>query len=320
MLKRRGFDWTQARAFLATAEAGSFSGGARALRLTQPTLSRQVAALEVDLGVTLFERIGNSLELTPTGLDLLEHVRAMAEGAERVMLTASGRAQAVEGRVTVTATDVMAIYILPAAFRRLREVAPGIDVDILATNAVQDLRRREADISVRHVRPSEPELVGQSFGETEAYIYAASDYLDAIGRPETPQALGEVAQFVHFGFGSYEELMPQYAAFGIPVTARNFSVGSQTPAVTWSLIRQGLGVGLMMACVGDRTPGVERVFPQLGPVTFPTWLVTHREVHTSKRIRIVYDVLAEVLSAELRKSGEALREGADGAAIGPRGL
>src|SRR5262245_35319849 len=91
-----GFDWNRARAFLATAEEGSLSAAARALGVAQPTLGRQVAALERELGVALFERVGRGLKLTAGGLDLLEHVRRMGEAAQRVSLSASGKSQSIE--------------------------------------------------------------------------------------------------------------------------------------------------------------------------------------------------------------------------------
>lgn len=94
------FDWNRARAFLVTAEEGSFSAAARALGMAQPTLGRQVAGLEEELGVTLFERVGSTLELTSAGLDLLEQVRAMGEAAMRASLVATGRAEAIEGTVS----------------------------------------------------------------------------------------------------------------------------------------------------------------------------------------------------------------------------
>ncbi|MBL8946789.1 MAG: LysR family transcriptional regulator, partial [Myxococcales bacterium] len=75
------FDWNRARAFLLTAEEGSFSAAGRALGIAQPTIGRQVAALEEELGVTLFERVGSALVLTAAGLDLVEHVRAMGNAA-----------------------------------------------------------------------------------------------------------------------------------------------------------------------------------------------------------------------------------------------
>lgn len=148
------FDWNQAKAFLVTAEERSFSAAARALALTQPTVGRQVSALEEALGVALFERIGRSLSLTPAGLDLLEHVRAMGEAAGLVSISASGQSQSISGQVCITASDVVSTYHLPPVVARLREVAPEIEIEILASNALQDLRRREADIAIRHVRPS----------------------------------------------------------------------------------------------------------------------------------------------------------------------
>ena len=90
------FDWNQARAFLAAAEEGSYSAAARALGLAQPTLGRQIAALERSLGVALFERIGRGVVLTPAGADLRAHVRAMADAAARVALVAAGQAEDVE--------------------------------------------------------------------------------------------------------------------------------------------------------------------------------------------------------------------------------
>ena len=102
------FDWNQVRAFLATYQEGSLSAAARALSQTQPTLSRQVTALEQSLGVTLFERGHRKVRLTAAGLELIEHARAMAEAANRVSLAASGQSQAVEGRVCITATEMLA--------------------------------------------------------------------------------------------------------------------------------------------------------------------------------------------------------------------
>ncbi len=190
-----GFDWNQARAFLATAEEGSLSAAARALGLTQPTLGRQVAALERELGVTLFERVGRSLALTRSGIELLEHFRAMGEAATRISLASSGQSQAIEGQVRVTASDMVATYHLPRMLKRLREVAPGIEIEIVASNEVRDLRRREADIAIRHVRPEQPDLIARRVAETCARFYASVEYLDRHGRPPGPRDLSD-ADFV----------------------------------------------------------------------------------------------------------------------------
>ena len=124
------FDWNQVRAFLATVEEGTLSAAARALGLTQPTLGRQVAALEASLKVTLFERVGKTLVLTKAGLDLLEHVRQMGEAATRISLSAAGHGQTVEGEVRISTSDGFAAYLLPDILKDLREIAPGISVEV----------------------------------------------------------------------------------------------------------------------------------------------------------------------------------------------
>lgn len=120
------FDWNQLNAFLETAETGSLSAAARKLGLTQPTLSRQVAAIERRLGVTLFERVGKSMVLTLTGMDLLDHARVMGSAAEALSLAATGRSQAVAGVVSVSASDVIAAHLLPPLIRQLRDQEPSI--------------------------------------------------------------------------------------------------------------------------------------------------------------------------------------------------
>jgi len=99
--------------------------------------------------------------LTPTGLDLLEHARAMGTAAEALGLAASGRSQAVGGVVSVSATDVVATHLLPPILQRLRAQAPGIAVEVISSNALSDLQRREADIAIRHVQPEQPELIAR---------------------------------------------------------------------------------------------------------------------------------------------------------------
>ena len=112
------FDWNKARAFLVTAEEGSLSAAARALGMAQPTLGRQVDGLEQELGIILFERVGRGLTLTPSGLELLDHVRDMGEAAGRVSLTALGQSQALEGTICISASETYAAVLLPPTGKR----------------------------------------------------------------------------------------------------------------------------------------------------------------------------------------------------------
>ena len=153
------FDWNRVRAFLVTAEEGSLSAAARALGLAQPTLGRQVEALERELGVALFERTGRGLLLTPAGHDLLGHARAMGDGAGALALSAAGQTDALDGEVAVSVSDIDAVCLLPPILERLYATHPGIRVEIVVDNALSALRRQEADIAIRNVRPTEGDLV-----------------------------------------------------------------------------------------------------------------------------------------------------------------
>lgn len=286
----RSFDWAQARAFLASAEAGSFSGAARRLGLTQPTLGRQVAALEEALGVVLFERTGRSLYLTEAGADLLPHARAMAEAADRVALAAAGHAHDLSGLVRISASDIYAQVLLPAFCARLRQMAPRLRLDIVARNDLSDLQRREADIAIRHVRPSQPDLIARLVREAHAGFYAAPAYLARKGRPESRAAL---ARHEIIGFGPEEELVRYLKEIGITVVPEQIILTSANGPVAWEYVRQGFGLGLMDHAIAARTPGVERVLDAEVSVGFPVWLTTHREVQSSQRLRVVYDALAE---------------------------
>lgn len=287
------FDWNQARAFLVTAEEGSLSAAARALGLTQPTLSRQVAALEEELGVVIFERVGKSLLLTNLGMELLDHVRTMGDAAGQVSLTASGHSQAIEGKVCITATDLLAAYYLPPLLKQLQEVAPGIEIELVTSNEIRDLRRREADIAIRHVPTEQPDLIAKLVGEATAHLYASSEYLDRYGRPQSASELSD-ASFL--GFGSNDQLVKELNAMGLSLTKDNIKLGSANGLVVWEYVKQGLGISIMAKRVAELTPGIEPVLPELDPMLIPIWLVTHRELHTSRRIRLVFDMLAEAFS------------------------
>lgn len=286
------FDWNRARAFLAAAEAGSYSGAARLLGVAQPTVGRQVAALEGELGVTLFERVGRGLELTPSGLDLVEHVREMAAAAQRLALVAAGRSTSLSGRVAISASQVDAYFRLPPIIGQLRARHPGIEIELVVSNQTSDLQRREADIALRSFRPKGPELVARKLRKGEARLYAAPAYLDQLGRPVTAETLSGAA---FFAFDDDSAYMDWLNAQGLSLRPQNFGVFTANQLVQWELCKAGQGVCIMMSEVGDAEAKVERALPSLPAFQVPLWLTTHKAVRTSRRVRVVFDLLAEAL-------------------------
>ena len=295
------FDWNQARAFLATAEEGSLSAAGRSLGLTQPTLGRQVSALEQELGIVLFERVGKSLVLTPTGMELLEHVKSMRDAAIRLSLTASGHSQSIEGTVCITASDIFSLYLLPPALQRLRELAPRLTIDVVADNDIRDLQRREADIAIRHVRPEQPDLIARLVNDTRVYFYASPAYLNRRGRPATLQ---DLTGHDFISFGDVDRMIGHMKNLDLALTRENFRINSENGIFGWEMAKQGFGIVPMSELVGENTTEVERLLPDLEPITIPIWLTTHRELHSSRSIRLVFDTLAEHLSGKILTSAQ----------------
>ena len=291
------FDWNRARAFLVTAEEGSLSAAARALDMTQPTLSRQVDALEKELGLVLFERAGRGLFLTPSGFELLEHVRNMGEAATRVSLAASGQSQAVEGKIRITASEVHSAYLLPPILIKLHSAYPGIEIELVASNAPTDLRRREADIAIRNFNSTDPDLIVRKLREDKAYLYAAEIYLSGI---KTLATTADLSRAEFLGFSNNELLIDALNSLGVNLTKRNFPITCDSHFVQWELVKRGAGIGLITAKIGDPEPLVRRVLPDMSPIMIPMWLATHRELNTSKRVRMVFDFLV----AELSRHGD----------------
>lgn len=286
------FDWNKARAFLVTAEEGSLSAAARALGMAQPTLGRQVDGLEQELGIVLFERVGRGLSLTPSGLELLKHVREMGNAAGRVSLTALGQSQALEGTICISASETYAAVLLPPIIAKLRIMEPGIQIEIVVANHASDLRRREADIAIRNFRPTEPDLIAKKIGNADARLYATPDYIAKIGNPTKRSDLRH-ADFVNLDHGGM--MLEGLNTLGLGLTETNFPILTENYLVMWELVRQGVAIGILDAHIGDADPIVRRVLPDLEPLVFPIWLVAHRELSTSRRIRRVYDFLGEEL-------------------------
>ena len=286
------FDWNQVRAFLATAEEGTFSAAARVLRTTQPTIGRQIAELEDRLGVTLLERSVRGPRLTEAGETLLHHVRAMSDAAAMISMAAIGQSTEVSGKVRITASDMLAVGLIPRILSPLRKKAPGIRPEILPSNDIKDLLRREADIAVRHVRPEQPELIARHVGDLRTGLYGARTYFEEFGKPKSPR---DAADHAFIGIPGGEGVLAALRNLGIPLTQHSFVVTSDSGVVISGCLKAGFGMSLLPVALCDPEPDLERVLPDLPTPQIPIWLVTHRELQTSKRIRVVFDQLAHGL-------------------------
>ena len=217
----------------------------------------------------------------------------MGAAAEALGLAATGSSQAVRGVVSVSATDVVSSVLLPPLVKKLHDQEPGIAIDVIPSNALSDLLRREADIAIRHVKPEQPDLIARLIREATAYFYASESWVNAHGHPRSAE---DAARLSFVGSDRSGQYLGYLRTHGLPLSEANFSCYADHSVAHWALVRQGMGIGVMMEEIALATPGMVRVLDDLPPVRFPIWLVTHRELRTSKRIRMVFDALAQGLA------------------------
>jgi DNA-binding transcriptional LysR family regulator len=289
-------DWSLMRSFLAVAEAGSLSAAARALGLSQPTLGRQIADLERTLGVALFARHPRGLRPTEAGQALVAPARAMRAAAAEAALAAAGRAAAPRGTVRVTASVFVAHHLLPPVLARLRTDVPEIVVDLVASDASDNLLFREADIALRMYRPTQLDMVTRHLGDLPLGFFAARSYL---ARRGAPARFADLPDHDLVGYDRDERLIAGLRAAGLPATRDWFAVRCDSQTVYWELVRAGAGIGIGQAAVADRDPQVVPVLAEAALPVLPVWLTAHPAVRHTPRVARVWDALAAGLAPHL---------------------
>jgi DNA-binding transcriptional LysR family regulator len=285
-----GFDWSLVRSFLAVLDAGSMSAAAKRLGARQPTLSRQIAALEDQLGAPLFERTGRGATPTALALAVAEDARAMQEGAERLSHRLSRARTQTTGDVRITTSQVAASYLLPPVLAALQLAEPGIRVELVASNTLSNLLRREADVAVRMARPAQASLVARRLGNIPIIACAHVDYLARAGTPRRP---GDLLRHRLVGYDRDETLVRGFATGGLPITREHFHVLTDDQVAYGRLVAAGAGVGFLSGYNLPFLPGVVQILPDMEIPPLPCWLVTHREIRGNPLVRRTFDFLAE---------------------------
>jgi DNA-binding transcriptional LysR family regulator len=287
-------DWTLVRSFLAVAEHKSLSAAARALALTQPTIGRHVDALEGSLGVALFTRSVHGLKPTDAALDLLPHAKAMAATAAALARAASGEAQDERGTVRITASDVIGAEVLPAILARARAAHPAIAFELALSNRTENLMLREADIAVRMVRPTQQNLVARKIGDVPVMLYAHRSYVKRRG---TPRSLSDLARHDIIGYDTEMRALEAFSAQGLAASRDVFALRTDNQIAQLALLRAGAGIGGMQRQLAAREKALMPVLHGTVRIPLEMWLVTHEDLRSSRRVRAVFDFLADALTA-----------------------
>jgi DNA-binding transcriptional LysR family regulator len=282
-------DWHLFRAFLAVVREGSLSSAARMLGTTQPTMGRQVAALEASLGVKLFTRSLDGFSPTEAGLRLIPSAEAMAAAAEAAQRAASGEAGKEHGTVRITASEIIGSEVLPPMLTDFHTRHPGISVELALSNRNEDLLRGEADIAVRMVRPTQGALIAKRVGRIDVGFYGHARYLKS---RTTPRNLQDLRQHALIGYDRNRAYDQMLTKMGAPFTRDALAFRSDSDLAQLAALRAGMGIGLNQLGIARRDKGLIPVLHAEFIFPMDVWVAMHGDLRGIHRIRLMFDHLA----------------------------
>ena len=292
--------WDLYRSFLAVVREGSLSAAARRLGLTQPTVGRHVDALEVSLGCALFTRNRAGLAPTEQALDLVTHAQAMESAAAALIRQVSGEAEEPRGTVRLTASEIVGCEVLPGMLAGFRVAHPGIALELVTSDRVTNLLTREADIAVRMSRPEQGALVAKRVGMVSIGLFAHRDYLRRNGMPRT---VAELEQHSGIGFDQDNRTYAALRAHGIELDHHNFDFRTDSNPAQLAALRAGVGIGGVQTAIARQYPDLVPVLPEAFSFPLEIWLAMHENLRSVRRVRLLFDYLAEALALWLTGEG-----------------
>lgn len=289
--------WDLYRTFNAVLAEGSLSGAARALGLTQPSVARHVDALEAAVGAPLFLRTARGLSPTDAALELRPFAELMASTSAAFMRTAEGHTGEVDGTVRVSASEVVGTIHLPAILARLRRRYPALTIELMLSNAVDDLLQRKADIAIRMVRPEQLALLARRVGVFPVGLHAHRDYLARRGAPGT---LDDLAGHDLIGYDTETPAIRAVAARYPTLSRANYALRVDSDVAQLAAIRAGFGIGFCQTTIAATDPDLVRLLPDAFALDLETWVVMHEDLGANTRCRAVFDALVAELTALVR--------------------
>lgn len=286
------FDWALIRSFLAALEHGSLLGAAKALNSSQPTVGRHITELESQLGTTLFERTGRGLLPTAMALRMADSARAMEASAMHLARQASGAQSRAAGSVRISASQPVACILLPPLLAQMRLALPEITVELVVSNAISNLLKREADIALRMVQPEQGSVIAKRVGQVTIGTYAHRDYLRRHGIPKQP---ADLALHDLLSGDKDDALERGAAALGLPLPPERIVLRTDDLIAYAAALRAGMGIGFISDYIGRTDNSLVPLLPMLQIPPLPLWLVVHREIRSNQRIKAVYDFLGSHL-------------------------
>lgn len=296
-------DWDLFQSLHAVLQTGSFSAAARLRGLTQPTLGRHIESLEQKLGGALFLRGSRGLTATDLAQELAPHLAEMSAAAAAALRDASGAIDSLKGAIRITASQIMGAEVLPPILAGFRRAHPEIEIELMLSNATEDLSRRDADIAVRMVRPTQSALIAKKVGAVGLGFYAAPEYVETFGAPETLETLTE---HTIIGFDRASPKLDALTELDLPwrISRDLFSFRSDNDLAQIAAVRAGMGIGAIQHQIARRY-GLVPIQSNAFNFELEVWIAMHENVRQQRRMRLMFDWLVSGLSDFLAESRSA---------------
>lgn len=286
-------NWDDLRVFLAVTEAGSLSAAARRLGIDHSTVLRRLAGLEQSLGARLFDRARSGYQLTGEGQELRERLAGLPEQIASAHRVVGGRDLALSGSITVTSTDTLVPGVLTRHFVAFQQAHPGIALEVVMSNALFSLTRREADVAVRPSRTPPENLVGRCVGRVQTAVYAEK----RLARRQAKTG-GDLRDQPWVGFDDSLAHLPQAQWVARHVPAARVSLRVNSLVTLAEAVRAGAGFGLSLCHLSDPMREVRRVAGPDPAFDAPLWVLTHPDLRRVARIRAFTEFVARRLEED----------------------
>ncbi len=294
-------DWTHWRTFLAIVRAGSLAAAARALRVSHPTVRRHLEALEARLKAPLFTRSPAGLEPTGLALDLLPVAEAMEASSRDLLRRALSEREELAGVVRISASEVIAVEVLPDLLTSLRAGHPRLTFEIHPTNQVEDILRGDADIAIRMARPRQERLVARRVSEIEVGLFATRSLLDRL--PRYPATLADVVKSGWMiGYDRNLILIEAIKRSGVECSRDDFCIRSDNDLLHLAAVRAGLGIGFIQTPLAKQTSSLLRLVPDI-EYRMEVWVAAHPQLAKVPRVAATLDTLISGLQRFGRSGG-----------------
>ncbi|WP_322049592.1 LysR family transcriptional regulator [Paraburkholderia sp. J67] len=282
-LESSRLQWDDIRFFLELTRTGSLSAAARKLCVEHSTVARRVEALEQSLGLRLFDRLPKGWTLTPEGEPLARQATRLDDEAHAFSRAAAG-ISSLSGTVRLSAPPVLASHFLVPHLSAMHAQWPKIDLEVIGESRDASLSRGEADLAIRMSRPTASGLAARRVGEIGYGLYAVSGYKD---RPES--------DWEFLGYDEHLSQVPQQRWLEQFARHRRFVFRSNDLASLFHAAKAGLGAAVLPYFLAAQDPALRLISNHVCPIVRPLWLVMHPDVRRSPRVRLIAEMVADLI-------------------------